>query len=121
MKNNSVQNDKELRAMMQKGLLDIPDPEFETKIMQRVMLASQRNTIVRKNLRASWFFLAISIVLFPAGFMAVYRQLDFSFLPAIGESMNNLVSVFLPAGVLLFSVVVLLQIDNLLRLSIKPK
>ena len=121
MNTDSLNNDKDLKRLMKKGLLDIPHTDFEDKVMQKVLMININQTVVRKNLKASWLFLAVSIILFPAGFLAMFNLLDFTFIPHIGESVNSVLDIFIPAGVLIFSVVIFLQIDNLLRLSFRAK
>jgi hypothetical protein len=117
MNTDSFNNNHELRDLMSNGLLEVPHLDFEDKVMQKVIMASTRKTVVRKNLRISWIFLILSIVLFPLAFIIVYNNVDFSLLPQFGDTLNKAVDIFLPAMILIFSVIILIQIDNLLRLT----
>lgn len=121
MKTDDYIEDIELREIMKRGVLEVPNSDFEDKVMQKIQLVNIGQVAIRKNLKASWLFLIISIVLFPTGFAVMFNQLDFSFVPTIGESINSALGILVPGGILLFSVIILLQIDNLLRLTFRTR
>ena len=121
MKKNNQNIDTELRGLMKKGVMEVPHADFENKVMEKIELVHLGQKIIQKNLKASWVFLIASILLFPLGYIILFNHLDLSIIPGIGDSVGEIMEVALPAGVLLFSVVVLLQIDNLLRLTVRTR
>lgn len=115
MKHNK--HDEELSRLVGMSMLHVSTTGFEDKVMQKVFYSSQFKKHVRKNIRASWFFILLSAVLFPGGFWAVYNaavSYNSSYFDAFT---SNFSGVIIPACVLLFSIVILVQVDNLLRLS----
>lgn len=118
---NNYKNDTELHDLLKRGMMEVPHAGFEDKVMQKIELVHLSQKIIRKNLKASWVFLVISILLFPTGFVMLFDQFDLSIIPGIEESVSEIMDVVLPAGVLLFAVVILLQIDNLLRLTFRTR
>ena len=115
----SFENDNELRDLMKQGTHSMPHFDLEDKIMKKVEYVAQHNQVVRKNLRVSWGLLALSVLLFPASFWYAYTRADLTLIPRIGDSLNNFAEVLLPGGILICSIVILLQIDNLLKLSLR--
>lgn len=114
-------SDSELNEIMKKSMLQMPHIDFEDKVMEKINALEIRKETLRKNLRASWLFLLLSIILFPAGIMVIYNQIDFSFVPEVGKSINGFVDVLMPGIILIFSAVLLLQIDNLFRLTFRSR
>lgn len=116
---HSSENDTELKSLVKNGVHSMPHFDLEEKIMKKVEYVAQHNQMVKNNLRVSWILLVLSIVLFPTSFYYVYTRTDLSLVPQIGQSLNNFAEILLPGGVLICSVLILLQIDNLLKLSFK--
>jgi len=111
----------ELALLIGKSLLHTIDPEFDDKVMQRVVLASVKKTVIKQNLRLSWIFLIFSAVIFPLGYMLVSRNIQLDFITKAGFDTDSIIKILYPAGIIIFAVILLLQIDNLLRLSYKQK
>lgn len=114
-------DESEIRQLMKKGLFEVPNTGFEEKVMKKIELVNLSQKLIRKNVKASWIFLAISILLFPLGFAVVFNHYDISQIPVLGASADEIANLLLPAGILLFAVLILLQIDNLLRLTIRTR
>ncbi len=109
--------EKELSRLLGLAKLNVPTTGFEDKVMQKVFYSYQHKKHVRKNIRTSWFFIVLSAVLFPGGFYAVYNEAASYSFSYFGPITSNFSGVIIPACVLLFSIVILVQIDNLIRLS----
>lgn len=118
---NTHKGDAELKSLLKMGKMDVPHADFEDKVMRKIEMVHISQATIRKNLKASWIFLVASILLFPTGFIMLVERIDFSLLPVISGNVNEIMDVLLPAGILLFAVVILIQIDNLLRLTLRTR
>lgn len=113
--------DKKLQALLNKGLLEIPDKDFESKVMAKVSFAFQQKEDRKKSLRLSWFFLVLSAVFFPIGILSFLQKLKFNLTDVLGRNLENTQQFIVPAVILIFCILLLLQIENLLRLSLKTR
>ncbi|MGD2033638.1 MAG: hypothetical protein PVF73_01175, partial [Bacteroidales bacterium] len=55
----------------------------------------------------------------PAGYVSFTKLIGNEFLKKIGTNIENFNNILMPALILIFATIILLQIDNLLRLSLK--
>jgi hypothetical protein len=117
MKNNEVE--KTFKNLISKSLLEIPDRNFEEKIMDKVAFMQYLKQKRSRNLKLSWIFLAISALLFPIGYISIFKYFNKEFITKIGANFQNPESIFLPAMILIFAIIILIQIDNLLRLTFR--
>jgi hypothetical protein len=113
--------EENLKTLMSKSLLTIPDRNFEDRVMEKVLLAKQMKTQRNKNLKLSWLFILLSAVLFPLGFIAILHNADYSFRTVFENASITSVQVFIPATIIIFAVIILIQIDNLLGLTFRMK
>jgi hypothetical protein len=113
--------EQKMRRMIEKSILTLPDRNFEDRVMQKVSLAHTLKIQRNKSLKLSWLFLAISTISFPGGFIIFMRQSDYSFVPIIGNALKTPGQVFVPAAMLIFAIILLIQIDNLLKLTFRVK
>lgn len=111
-------DDKELKAFLKQGLLSISHQHLEENVMRKVEFIAKRNISVKRNLKKSWIFLVCSVVMFPLAYWYIFHQVDKG-LENFNSSFKELVDVMFPAGILVFSVIILLMIDNLIKLSSK--
>jgi hypothetical protein len=107
--------------LMSNSLLTIPDRNFDDQVMEKVTLAHALKLQRDKSLKLSWFFLIISALLFPGGFLIFVKQAHYSFTPAIDNALKTPVQVFIPAAVIIFAVLILIQIDNLMKLTFRVR
>lgn len=119
MENNEVEN--KFRNLIGKSIHEVPDRNFENKVMEKVLFMNAMKQKQRKNLKLSWFFLILSTLLFPMVFITFSDSLSYEFLKNLGANIQSPEHIFLPAMILIFAIVILLQIDNLLQLTFKPK
>lgn len=115
MKNKKLEDS--FKKMMSKSLLEISDRNFEDKVMEKVDFIQYLKQKRSKNLKLSWIFLAISAVLFPVGYISVFKSLNYEFINTMGANYQSSETIFAPAFILIFAIIILLQIDNLLRLT----
>ncbi len=114
-------NDREITRLLEKGKLEMPDRNFEEKVMQKIkftaLIIKQRN----KNLRLSWIFLAASTLLIPVAITILSRDPYIETILKRFINLDNIGHSLIPAVVLLFAIIILLQIDNLFHLTLQPK
>lgn len=113
--------DKNFQVLLEKGKLSIPNADFENKVMEKVFFAFQQKEDRKKNLRLSWLFLILSAVFFPLGVLSFLQKLNVNFTDILGRNLEKTQQFIVPAVVLIFCILLLLQIDNLLRLTIRTR
>lgn len=122
MKNtDDLKNDKNLNQLLGKGMIELNDISFEDKVMKKIEMVKLQKEQNRRNIRLSWIFLIISMILLPTSFILLSDQHSI-----ISETLSNTQIIsfgtFLkPAGMILFSIIIFLQIDNLYRMNIKKR
>jgi hypothetical protein len=117
MENNKVENN--FKNLISKSLLEVPDRNFEDKVMDKVVFRQTLKQQRSKSLKLSWFFLVISAFLFPIVYISFFKSFDYEFLNTIDTNFQSPESIFVPALIIIFSIIILLQIDNLLRLTFR--
>ena len=115
------QNDLKLHTLLHKGKLAIPGTDFENRVMTKVFFASQHKKEHKKNIRLSWLFLLLSAVFFPIGILSFLQKMNLNFSDIFGRNMENAKQFVIAGVVLLFCILLLLQIDNLLRLTLRAR
>ncbi|MBA7516682.1 hypothetical protein ES705_08730 [subsurface metagenome] len=115
----SEKTEYSFKKLIGKSLLDLPNRSFEDKVMQKVTFAQALKQKRSKNLKLSWIFLTISALLFPTGYISFFKHNNYDLLNSLGTNLQNPESIFIPASILIFSIIILLQIDNLLRLTFR--
>ena len=113
--------DNKFKALLEKGKLSIPNVDFENKVMEKISFAFQQKKERRKSLRLSWFFLILSAIFFPVGIVSFLQKLNLQFSDILGKNLENTQQFIVPAVVLIFCILLLLQIDNLLRLTLRTR
>jgi hypothetical protein len=121
MNGDDTNLEKKFQRMIGKSILTVPDRNFEDRVMEKVMLAHSLKLIRSKNLKLSWFFLALSAILFPAGFLFFIRNANYTITPYIDNALKTPIQVFIPAAVIIFAIIILIQVDNLLKLTFRQK
>ena len=117
MENDKVENS--FKNLISKSLLEVPDRNFEDKVMDKIVFLQFLKQKRSKSLKLSWIFLAISALLFPIGYISFFRSFNYEFINKIGENLQSPENILMPALILIFASIILLQIDNLLRLTFK--
>ena len=108
-------------TLLEKGKREIPDSDFEEKVMTKVLFAFQHQVEHKKNIRLSWMFLLVSAILFPLGILSFLQKMNLNLSDIFGRNLENTQQFVVPAVVLIFCILLLLQIDNLLRLTIRAR
>jgi hypothetical protein len=121
MNGDDTNLDQKFQLMMGKSILTVPDRNFEDRIMEKVMLAHSVKLLRSKSLKLSWLFLTLSAVLFPGGFLIFIHNANYTFTPFIDNALKTPVQVFIPAAVIIFAIIILIQVDNLLKLTFRQK
>lgn len=106
---------------MGKGKLEIPDKDFENKVMNKVFYAYQQAEHQKKNIQLSWLFLLLSAIFFPIGILSFLQKMNINLTDILGRNLENSQQFIAPAVVLIFCILLLLQIDNLLRLTFRTR
>jgi heme/copper-type cytochrome/quinol oxidase subunit 3 len=113
--------DQQLKLLLEKGKLEINEKDFENKVMKKVEYAHAFKEQQRKNIRMSWFFLVLSALFFPLGIISFFQKMNWTFSDLLGRNLHNVQHFIIPALVLIFSILLLLQIDNLFRLTTRTR
>lgn len=121
MNGDTTNLEMKFRKMIEKSILNVPDRNFEDRVMEKVVLANSVKLQRDKSLKLSWFFLAISAVLFPSGFLFFIKHANYTFTPYIDNALKTPIQVFIPAAVIIFAIIILIQVDNLLKLTFRQK
>ncbi|MBN2523254.1 MAG: hypothetical protein JXB24_08250 [Bacteroidales bacterium] len=117
METNKIENN--FKKLIGKSLLEPPGRNFEDNVMGKVVFIHALKQKRNKNLKLSWIFLIISASLVPACYLTFLRYIDFEFLNRLGKNLYNSENIVSPAILLIFAIIILLQIDNLLRLTFR--
>ena len=115
MKNNKVEIS--FKNLISKSLLELPDRNFEEKVLEKVAFMQYIKQKRSRSLKLSWIFLVISALLFPIAYISLFNHFNKEFITKIGANFHSPESIFLPALILIFAIIILIQIDNLLRLT----
>ena len=113
--------EQQFKVLLQKSHFEIPDRNFEDRIMQKIEFAYSIKLQRRKNLRLSWLFMFLSAILLPALLLFLSHAPLSGTLSKLGVDLAHAGSVLLPAGALLSAILILVQIDNLLRLTLRMR
>jgi hypothetical protein len=114
-------NDDQFKILLTKGMSEIPDTNFENKVMDKIIFAAQHEAEHKKSIRLSWMFLSLSTLFFPMGILFFLQKLNLNFSDIFGRNLGNTQQFIVPAVVLLFSILLLLQVDNLVRLTLRTR
>lgn len=121
MSTDKLKPNDDIAWLVKKSMLHPSFIDFDNKVMQRVLLLNTSKKTIRKNLKLSWLFLIFSFLLFPLSYFLIFKRLNFSFIAELGINIEAHSQMFYPAGVILFTIILLLQVDNLYRLTNKQK
>jgi uncharacterized membrane protein len=113
--------DKKLQVLLEKGQLEISDKNFENKVMNKVFYAYQQVEQQKKSIRLAWLFLSLSAVFFPIGILSFLQKMNINLSDILGRNLENSQQFIAPAVVLIFCILLLLQIDNLFRLTLRTR
>lgn len=113
--------DRNIKILLGKGVLEIPDKDFENKVMDKVFFSYQQAETQKKSIRLSWLFLSLSTLFFPIGILSFLQKMNLSFTDILGKNLGNTQQFIVPAVVLIFCILLLLQIDNLFRLTVRTR
>ncbi len=95
--------------------------DFKDIVMRKVEFSYQLKLIRTKNIRLAWICLLASAILFPIALLLFSKMGSLSLIQKLGFTMESISSILMPASVLITAIIILLQIDNLLRLSFQPR
>ena len=121
MKTEHHEIDNTMQILMGKGMLEVPDKDFENKVMDKVFFSYQQVEVQKKSIRLSWLFLSLSTIFFPIGILSFLQKMNLSFADILGRNLGNTQQFIVPAVVLIFCILLLLQIDNLFRLTVRTR
>ncbi len=104
-------NEEELKKWMQHSKLEIKIPDFEENVMNAVNEKQASEKSIWRNIRWSWFFFTIGLVL---GAFATNLFSDFNF-GFLGDNSNMLVLGFEIIVIFIFAT----QFDRLIRFTFR--
>ena len=116
-----MENDTIFKKLMAKSRYEIPDRNFEDRVMQKVGFVSVIQNQRLKNLKLSWVFLILSTLLLPVLLILVSKSFFIHYLAQLGMNLSGAANIIMPAAVLVSAIIILLQLDNLFRLTVQLK
>ena len=116
-----MEQDPILKRLIQKSTYEIPDRNFEERVMEKILFAVNHVRRNRKNLQLSWGFLGLSAGLLPALLVYLSKSYLFNYLAELGIDLSSVSNILMPAAVLVAAIIILVQIDNLYRLSVQMR
>lgn len=120
MTTDNIEHTSDFGNLIRKGGLEVPDINFDDKVMDRVFLSEIKKKSLKKNLRLSWIFLVVSCIMFPLAYY-ILSKIEWTAYTAVGKHISSFSKSISMAGIVIFSIVIFLQLDNLFRLSFKQK
>ena len=110
--------DVETKKLLQQGLLEIPSEDFTDQVMKHVHTSFKKKSSIKRDVKLSWLFMGLSIVFLPIGLIILSDMIQYfqHYLIKIIPIDFNQLSLFL-IPVLMMTILSLLQLDNLLRLT----
>ncbi len=112
-------NKQEISKILKISALEIPNRNFDERIMQKIEFAYYYKKQRDKNIRLSWIFLGASTILFPTAFLLLMQNSALRLVTDKILSLKGIGQSIMPAIILLSAIIILLQIDNLYRLTLK--
>jgi hypothetical protein len=110
--------DNETKKLLKQGLLKIPSKDFSDRTMERIHADLKEKPQIQKDIRLSWIFLGISIVLLPLGLIFVINTLQLLEPYLIKLVSKEVIHVSLQLVPLLSGTIIsLIQLDNLIQLT----
>lgn len=116
-----MKKDPNITRLLKTGQLEIPDRNFEDKVMEKIEYVHLYKKQKNKNLRLSWVFLILSVILIPVAIIVVSQNFNLEMIMGRAISVNGIGQSVMPAIILLSSIIILLQVDNLFHLTLKAR
>ena len=117
MSGDNIYHNDEFGKLIKKSQIEISNPDFDVKLMDRIHLIDHSKRVNLNNLRWSWAFLVISVILLPVGFSSVMGSFNLSNSSLLGKYIIPFEHLIMPTGIIFFAIIVLVQLDNLLQIS----
>ena len=110
--------ENETKKIMEKSLLKIPEKDFTEKVMGRIHIEAAKKTQFSRDVKFSWLCITLAAFTLPFGLEFVIKLLSL-FDPFVVQYLHKFShSIILQIGiVLLFTTILLMQLDNLIRIS----
>lgn len=116
-----MKQDPLFKILIQKSKMEIPDRNFEYRVMQKIEFAAGIVKQRRKNLKLSWGFLGLSAFLLPVLLLIISKSILLEYLVELGINLSGAANIIMPAAVLISAIIILVQVDNLYRLSLQMR
>ena len=103
---------------MKKSLLNIPEKDFTEKVMERIHTEAVDKTQSSRDIKLSWLCIALATFTLPFGLKFIFRLFSL-YDPYLVRYLQNFSdNIIIQIGfVLLFTTILLIQLDNLIRMS----
>jgi hypothetical protein len=116
-----MEQDPILKRLIKKSSHEIPDRNFEERVMEKILFAANHVRRNRKNIQLSWGFLGLSAGLLPVLLIYLSKSYFFSYLTRLGIDLSGISNILMPAAVLVAAIIILVQVDNLYRLTVQMR
>ena len=103
---------------MKKSLLSIPEKDFTEKVMERIHAEAVDKTQSSRDIKLSWFCITLAAFILPFGLKFIFRLFSLydPYLVRYLQKFSD--NIIIQIGfVLLFTTILLIQLDNLIRMS----
>jgi len=114
--------DDETKKILKHSLLKTPSKNFTDRMMQRIHKEVLKQPEVDRDIKWSWFFMGLAILILPIGLTFLFNLLSIydPYLDQYLPKFSN--SVFLQLMIIMsMTLILLLQLDNLIRMTLDHK
>ena len=112
-----MKSEELLKEIIRKSHMEIPGTGFEDRVMEKILFAARLKAQRKKNIRLSWIFLLISCFLLATILVLLSGNSASSILHQFNYSPAGTGQILLPAFSLIAAIIILIQADNLFRLT----
>lgn len=112
-----MKTDDNFRRVISRAKLEIPSRNFEDKVMEKIFYTAAIQKQRNRNIRLSWIFLLFTALLIPAVILFLTSHFQLGILTGLGIRFSGIGQILMPAGIIICAAIVLIQIDNLYRLT----
>jgi hypothetical protein len=110
--------DNEIKKLMKKSLLHVPEKDFTEKVMERIHAEAVDKTQSSRDIKLSWLCITLAAFILPFGLKFIFRLLSLydPYLVRYLQKFSD--NIIIQIGfVLLMTAILLFQLDNLLQMA----
>lgn len=114
--------ENDIKKLLKQSLLKIPSEDFTDRMMEKILAEAQKQSKPSREIKWSWFFMSLAVILLPIGLLFLIRLLslyDPYLLQYIPKFSNSILIQLIIA--ITMALILLLQLNNLIDITISHK